>query len=263
MSDDTPHIWVAPKVTLISRPQFIMPEHLPIERMSDSHGELLIEFAGRLCYMSQKNPGKKFTHEYINNILKQQHFSVTEHANYSFLIEGISRSLTHEFVRHRHLSPSQLSQRYVDESDVGFVVPPRILDSQAVGYTRLFDAFLANCRYHVEQYRGRAALLEEEMLADPAFAALPKTDQRKAVREAARGVLPNETETKMVVTGNLRAWRHFLTLRGNPHADREIRRLSVTLYSILKGEAPAVFQDFALHTDDAGVSYLNTTYHEA
>ena len=79
-------------------------------------GERLAEFAGRLCYMSQHNPAKRATREYLENIKKQGHGSVLEHANYSILLEGVSRSLTHELVRHRAgFAYSQLSQRYVDE----------------------------------------------------------------------------------------------------------------------------------------------------
>src|SRR4029078_10998681 len=84
--------------------------------------------AGRLCYMSQKNPASRATREYLENIKKQGHGSVLEHANYSLLLEGISRSLTHELVRHRAgFAYSQLSQRYVDESEANFVMPPAII----------------------------------------------------------------------------------------------------------------------------------------
>ena len=80
-------------------------------------GERLAEFAGRLCYMSQHNPASRSTRDYLENIKKQGHGSVLEHANYSLLLEGVSRSLTHELVRHRAgFAYSQLSQRYVDES---------------------------------------------------------------------------------------------------------------------------------------------------
>ena len=98
-----------------------------------SDGEHLAEFAGRLCYMSQRNPAGRATREYLVNILKQGHGSVLEHANYSLLLEGISRSLTHELVRHRAgFAYSQLSQRYVDESQAAFVVPPAIIGDEGL-----------------------------------------------------------------------------------------------------------------------------------
>jgi len=117
-----------PKVTVLSRPAFSTPEHLPVQWQGDStDGERLAEFAGRLCYMSQHNPANRSTRDYLENIKKQGHGSVLEHANYSLLLEGVSRSLTHELVRHRAgFAYSQLSQRYVDESEACFVVPPAI-----------------------------------------------------------------------------------------------------------------------------------------
>ena len=92
----------APKLTLLSRPTFVEPAHLPVNWLGEaSDGEKLAEFAGRLCYMSQRNPASRQTREYLENIKRQGHGSVLEHANYSVLAEGISRSLTHELVRHR------------------------------------------------------------------------------------------------------------------------------------------------------------------
>src|SRR3954468_15887090 len=123
-----------PKVTLLSRPHFSEPTHLPVTWLGEStDGERLAEFAGRLCYMSQANPAKRPTREYLDNIKKQGHGSVLEHATYSILFEGVSRSLTHELVRHRAgFAYSQLSQRYVDESHASFVVPPAIIGQEAL-----------------------------------------------------------------------------------------------------------------------------------
>ncbi|MBA3855041.1 MAG: thymidylate synthase (FAD), partial [Gemmatimonas sp.] len=129
-----PHFYTAPRVTVLARPVFTQPEHLPVNWIGDStDGEKLAEFAGRLCYMSQKNPASRTTQEYLENIKKQGHGSVFEHANYSLLLEGVSRSLTHELVRHRAgFAYSQLSQRYVDESDAAFVIPPAIIGDEAL-----------------------------------------------------------------------------------------------------------------------------------
>ena len=123
-----------PRVTVLARPAFTEAAHLPVSWSGEStDGERLAEFAGRLCYMSQRNPAGRSTREYLQNILKQGHGSVLEHANYSLLLEGISRSLTHELVRHRAgFAYSQLSQRYVDESEAAFVVPPAIIGDEAL-----------------------------------------------------------------------------------------------------------------------------------
>jgi thymidylate synthase (FAD) len=121
-------VFRAPRISLIARPQFLEPEHLPVQWRGDaSDGERLAEFAGRLCYMSQHNPVNRTTAEYLENIKKQGHGSVLEHAVYVLLIEGISRSCSHELVRHRAgFGYSQISQRYVDESHAAFVMPPAI-----------------------------------------------------------------------------------------------------------------------------------------
>src|SRR6478672_10606579 len=128
----TTQLYYEPKITLLARPQFMEPGHLPVKWMGENtDGERLAEFAGRLCYMSQANPANRQTREYLGNIKKQGHGSVLEHANYSLLLEGVSRSLTHELVRHRAgFAYSQLSQRYVDESEASFVVPPAVIGDE-------------------------------------------------------------------------------------------------------------------------------------
>src|SRR2546430_8282848 len=121
-------VFRAPRVSLIARPQFLEPEHLPVQwRGEASDGERLAEYAGRLCYMSQKNPVNRTTAEYLENIKKQGHGSVLDPAVYVLLIDGISRSCSHELVRHRAgFGYSQISQRYVDESHAAFVLPPAV-----------------------------------------------------------------------------------------------------------------------------------------
>src|SRR4026209_1690256 len=130
----TPRYYTDPVLTLLSRPSFTSPNHLPVSWIGEStDGERLAEFAGRLCYMSQKNPASRATREYLENIKKQGHGSVLEHVNFSLLVEGVSRSLTHELVRHRAgFAYSQLSQRYVDESEAAFVVPPAVIGNETL-----------------------------------------------------------------------------------------------------------------------------------
>ena len=127
-------LYYEPKISVLARPVFSAPDHLDVNWIGDStDGERLAEFAGRLCYMSQHNPANRSTRDYLENIKKQGHGSVLEHASYSLLFEGISRSLTHELVRHRAgFAYSQLSQRYVDESEACFVVPPAIAGDEAL-----------------------------------------------------------------------------------------------------------------------------------
>lgn len=228
-----------PRITVLSRPQFAEPAHLGVQWMGEgTDGERLAEFAGRLCYMSQRNPAGRSTREYLENIKKQGHGSVLEHANYSLLLEGVSRSLTHELVRHRAgFAYSQLSQRYVDESDACFVMPPAI-----IGDAGLEAAWTTQITSALESYVG----LVESLMTRYSWVD-DKVHRRKMAREAARGVLPNSTETKIVVTGNARAWRTMLELRSSEAAELEIRRLAVAVLRVLQDEAPAFFSDFEIY----------------
>src|SRR5688572_8786158 len=201
-------------------------------------GERLAEFAGRLCYMSQRNPARRSTQDYLENIKRQGHGSVLEHANYSILLEGVSRSLTHELVRHRAgFAYSQLSQRYVDESEAHFVVPPAIIGD---------DALEQAWRAQIEGAQRSYVALVDQLMERYAWVS-DKVHRRKMAREAARGVLPNSTETKIVATGNARAWRTVLELRSSEGAELEIRRFAIALLRLLQGEAPAFFNDFEIY----------------
>jgi thymidylate synthase (FAD) len=162
---------------------------------------------------------------------------VLEHASVSFYITGISRSCTHELIRHRHFSYSQLSQRYVPEHDAQVVLPPGL-----EGDPELTEIFAAAADASRAAYIELLARLEAKF-SDQANAVL----RRKQARQAARAVLPNATETRIVVTGNYRAWRHFIAMRASEHADVEIRRLAITCLRQLIDLAPQVFSDFDIH----------------
>ena len=243
-----------PSVTLLARPQFLEPAHLPVSWKGDSSdGERLAEFAGRLCYMSQSNPAGRTTAAYLENILKQGHGSVFEHSNYSLLLEGISRSCTHELVRHRAgFAYSQLSQRYVDESEANFVMPPAIQGDAVMEdeWQRAVEAAQSSYVGAVERLMAKYAWVESAV------------HRRKMAREAARSVLPNATETKIVVTGNVRAWRTMLELRLGEGAEMEIRRLAVAVLRVLSAEAPALFADFELYPAADGTESGRVRYHK-
>ncbi len=243
-----------PRITVLSRPQFTEPAHLGVQWMGEgTDGERLAEFAGRLCYMSQRNPAGRSTREYLENIKKQGHGSVLEHANYSLLLEGVSRSLTHELVRHRAgFAYSQLSQRYVDESDACFVMPPAIIGDAALeeAWTTQINGALTSYIGLVESLMTRYGWVDD------------KVHRRKMAREAARGVLPNSTETKIVVTGNARAWRTMLELRSSEAAELEIRRLAVDVLRVLQDEAPAFFSDFEIYQAADRRDAARITYHK-
>jgi thymidylate synthase (FAD) len=244
----------SPRVTLIARPQFLEPAHLPVQWKGEStDGERIAEFAGRLCYMSQHNPAGRTTAEYLQNILRQGHGSVFEHATYVMLIEGISRSCSHELVRHRAgWGFSQLSQRYVDESHAAFVMPPAIMGDPDLEAEWTDQVQAAQSAYvaSVERLMARYAWVED------------KIQRRKMAREAGRSVLPNATEVKIVVSANVRAWRTMLELRLGEGAELEIRRMAVSCLRVLQREAPALFADFEIYSTTEGSEAGRVGFHK-
>ncbi len=205
--------------------------------------EVLSEMAGRLCYMSfGKKKGRKTNSDYLQNIITSQHGSVLEHSVWNFILCGVSRSLTHELVRHRAgFGYSQLSQRYVDESDTNFVIPD-IIDKDP----DLKAKWTETIKTAQKAYCDLADMLMEkvpEMMPE-----LKKTSLRKVVRQTARSVLPNATETKIFITGNARAIRHFIEMRAHPAADLEIRKVAVRLLKIMQEESPNIFGDYGVMT---------------
>ncbi len=204
--------------------------------------ESLLEFAGRACYQSwsKPNPATATTAGYLRHILEVGHLSVLEHGSATFYITGVSRSFTHELVRHRHLSYSQLSQRYVAAGlDSPVVEPDAIADDPD-----LHRAFTAAMDSAYQAYGQLLQLLDDKL----AGGAGTSTGRRKQARQAARAVLPNAAETRIVVSGNFRAWRHFVNLRATEHADVEIRQVAVKVLRRLQEIAPRVFADYQITT---------------
>jgi thymidylate synthase (FAD) len=230
---------VSPNVVLIAKTEFFPPEDVPWTTDAGG-GEALAEFAGRACYQSWKkpNPVTATNAGYLRHILEVGHLSVLEHGSVSFYITGISRSLTHELIRHRHFSYSQLSQRYFPEKNAAMVEPEVIASDP-----ELHAKFLQIAEASVAAYTDLLAGLEKRFADEP-----NATLRRKQARQAARAVLPNATETRIVVTGNYRAWRHFIAMRASEHADVEIRRLAIECLRQLSGVAPTVFADFEVST---------------
>ena len=200
-------------------------------------GEYLAEAAGRLCYLSYARPRPGGNKAYLDHILEVGHGSVLEHAVWNFIFVRCSRSLTHELVRHRHFSFSQLSQRYVDESVAEYVEPDCIAADPAL------HALWLEAVAHAHQAYMTLVQKLQDSFADETD---DRTLRRKLARQAARSVLPNATETKIFVSANARALRHFIELRASRHADPEIRKLAVTVLRIMQTEAPNLFADYHL-----------------
>ena len=202
---------------------------------SEVAGEELSEVAGRLCYMSFAKPRPGGNKAYLDHILEVGHGSVLEHAVWNFVFTGVSRSLTHELIRHRAgFGYSQLSQRYVDESVAEYVVPDAIARD-----AELESIWRQTVAQSHQAYMTLVEKLWEKFKDEP-----DRTLRRKLARQAARSVLPNATETKIFVTANSRALRHFIELRANRHAEVEIRKLAIAVLKIMQQEAPNIFGDY-------------------
>jgi thymidylate synthase (FAD) len=217
--------------------RFLADHGVTWETDTEVAGEHLIEVAGRLCYLSFARPRPGGNKAYLDHILEVGHGSVLEHAVWNFLFTGVSRSLTHELVRHRAgFGFSQLSQRFVDESIAEYVEPDVIAADP-----ELHRIWLDAVRSMHQGYIKLVEKLQEKFKDEP-----DRTLRRKMARQAARSVLPNATETKIFVTANARALRHFIEMRASRHAETEIRKLAVQVLRIMQKEAPNLFQDYRL-----------------
>ncbi len=184
--------------------------------------EKLIEEAGRTCYLSFEKIGADSARDFIQKLIKMGHDSPLEHACATFRIENCSRAMTHQLVRHRLMSVSQQSQRYVDEENFSFVVPPTVPKE----FQKEFSDDMEAIRQMYIKWRDKG---------------LKKED--------ARFVLPNACTSEIVVTANFREWRHIIKLRTSATAQWEIRLVSTKILEILKEQAPACFSDIEAGRD--------------
>lgn len=215
--------------------------------------EKLTKVAGQTCYMSfgPKRTWNKEAQKYFDNIIFSGHGSVIEHANFSFLIWGVSRSFTHELVRHRAgCAYSQVSQRYVSGRVLRFVERAEYQGDKHLH--QLFEERID--RAHREYSEMADYLYAKQEKGYKILSGEQKTDLRKKVQQVSRSLLPNETEAPIVVTANVRAWRHMINMRASNHAEVEIRNVFFNIYKILKDVSPMLFKDFKI------VHLLDGTY---
>lgn len=186
------------------------------------NAEKLIETVGRTSYLSFNKQGKSTEKTFIKMLIKKRHYSVLEHAYATFRISGVSRAFTHQLVRHRLCSFVQQSQRYVDESNFNYIEPKSIRNNSEAHST--FSKFMGEAKK-----------------------VYSKLQRLRIKNEDARFVLPNAVESQIVVTANLREWRHIIELRGGPDAQWEIRDIAIEILKILKRHTPTVFDDFEIN----------------
>ncbi len=187
--------------------------------------EKLIEEAGRTCYLSLDKITDESEKNFIRNAIKRGHQSILEHATASFRITGASRAFTHQLVRHRIASFSQQSQRYVEENEFNFIVPPEI--SGNPGALEIYRDFIEQSRQ-----------------------AYSKLRQAGIKKEDARFVLPNALESQIVFSANFRELRSIFDLRLEKFAQWEFRKVCLSMLKIMQEKAPSVFGDYEIDEEN-------------
>ncbi len=239
----TPVVHVLSRSTLCDEHREFLRHHGTVwhqitEDREVTPAERLIEFAGRICYMSFSRPAPRTNAEYIARLINQGHESVLEHANWTFVVSGVSRACTHQLVRHRAgFSYSQLSQQYHDESQADFVEPHEL-----ERHPELREIWRRATGAALDAYREILTKLDADSLEGRSLH--DKAEVRRAIRSIARSVLPNATATAIMITANGRALRHFFQVRGSILGDEEMRRVSAAIFRAVKPDAPAIFFDF-------------------
>nr|DAL10892.1 MAG TPA_asm: Thymidylate synthase complementing protein [Caudoviricetes sp.] len=219
---------VTPRVQLLAHTTIdekAISEWMSIQDAS-TDAETLLTMAGRNCYRSFHRPNEATYNDadYLRRTLGEQgHWSISEHATATLYFTGVSRAFLTELTRHRHLSFSVESQRFINANDANVVMPPAIRDLDKEEQ----DGFLLLAEESIEDYKAIQTALNH----------LPK----KQRNEAARALLPNAVETRMVVTGNLRAWNEVIQRRTQPDADAEIQEVMRLAKQALHTVSPIIF----------------------
>ncbi|WKD59101.1 FAD-dependent thymidylate synthase [Corynebacterium caspium] len=244
------------QVELIGYTQFALPQAADNWRpAADSTGaEALVEFAGRTRYGTLENNGQRrevSSETFIRSILEIGDWELLEHATATFSINGISFAASHELLRRRDFSFTQLSQGFEQPAVVSVITPPRIQEDPELA--ALMNAAAENARQAYDQILGR--------LSNSTAADTNPIMQIRHARQAARAVLPNASETRMVMSGSWRAWRQFIAAEAKRSADDEVRRLALACLEKLKELAPQLVSDFEIQEDShLGIRTASSPY---
>lgn len=225
-----------------------MKTHLQVSLIAHTpDAEKIIAAAAKLCYSNagtdeiMENLDKASTDKFLNMIISMGHMSPIEHVSFTFAVQGVSRTLTHQLVRHRVASYSQKSQRYVREGQFEYIMPPEIEKEKNAA-----EIFIKSMQDAQKAYDEIAEILktkyEKELLSHGNNEKAARSAAEKKAIEDARYVLPNACETKIVFTMNARELLHFTRLRVCERAQWEIRQLAEEIIKQLKQTAPTVFK---------------------
>lgn len=205
-----------------------------------SEPQKTVAAAAKLCYSKagadeiMENLTEENVEGFLNRLMSMGHASPIEHVSFTFAIEGVSRVLSHQLVRHRIASYSQKSQRYVNEGQFNYIIPPEI--EKDADLTRVFNSTM---EFLDEKYTHLTSKLMEKYVAT----GMKPIDAEKKSMEDARYVLPNACETKIVTTMNVRTLLHFFNQRCCDRAQWEIRDMANEMMRICKDIAPLLFKN--------------------
>jgi thymidylate synthase (FAD) len=251
----------SPEVYLICRPKidwgavedFLCLEHggANWKHTSDSDGDLIAEFMGRMCYGSfGGKQGRTDSHEYLANVMSHGHGSVLEHATYSFVVSACSRGYTHQMVRHRAgFAFSQESTHFIKYDNDCTMCMPGCHDMDPAQLSMAGSAF----RDAVVAYSDMMGALEAQ------FAGTAH-GKKKALCGTARNMLPIALQSRLGFTANCRALRHFIELRGAPENTVEIRMVAAQVAEFMRVEAQCIFPDVVIYTAEDGFPAVRTTW---
>lgn len=210
--------------------------------------ERLVAQAAKICYspVGVDEIDQKLTEEsiekFINMLTEIGHESPIEHVSFTFAVEGVSRTLTHQLVRHRMASFSQQSQRYVKLEQFNYIIPPQIDKNK-----RTREIFIKSMEENQKHYSKIVDILYKEnletLLSQGQDEKSAKSKAEKTSIEDARYVFPNACETKIVFTMNARSLLNFFKHRCCNRAQWEIRDLSIEMYKLVKVVAPTLFKN--------------------
>lgn len=210
--------------------------------------EKTIAASAKLCYsrVGVEDISEDLTDEsaekFLEKLMSFSHLSPLEHVSFTFAIEGVSRTLTHQLVRHRIASYSQQSQRYVKLDNFEYIIPPQIEENE-----KAKKIFIEAMQRDQEDYNTLVEILIKESSQKLIAEGMPEEKARRAVEkqciEDARYVFPNACETKIVVTMNVRTLQHFFTVRCCERAQWEIRALATEMLKQVKQVAPTLFKN--------------------
>lgn len=202
--------------------------------------ERVIASSAKLCYSQvgideiNENMTDEEVQKFLNILINMKHFSPSEHASFTFAIEGVSRALLAQITRHRMASFSVVSQRYVNLKDTfQYIMPEEIRDTPEA-----IQIYKNSITQSLEDYTGLFEILQQKYINS----GMSVSQAEKKAIENARYVLPNASETKLVVTMNARELMHFFSLRCCSRSQDEIRELADEMLRQVKKVAPTVFK---------------------